>query len=192
MLRLNLFSDRQIIERIKTNDRLVLGEIFNKYQRLIYSHVLRNGGDEKDAEDILQETIIVLWQKVNSGEFELTVKLSTYLFAIAKNKWMAQLRKMRRSRMETISESMDHGNPSSLENILDHEKTQIIREALDQISPICKKLLLLFYFEGRSMTDIADILGLANPDVAKSKKYQCKNSLKEVLKNKMDEFKGII
>jgi RNA polymerase sigma factor (sigma-70 family) len=184
MLQSNLFFERQILERIKANDRSVLSDLYRKYQRLIFSHVIRNGGNEKDAEDILQETVITLWQKVTMSNFELNVKLSTYLLAIAKNKWLAELRKMKKNIIQNIEETVIDGNPTS--------KIQIVRDALDVIAPICKKLLLLFYFEGRSMTDIAQILEFANADVAKAKKYQCKNSLEEVLKKRLSEFKGII
>jgi RNA polymerase sigma factor (sigma-70 family) len=192
MLQSNLFFERQILERIKANDRSVLSDLYRKYQRLIFSHVIRNGGNEKDAEDILQETVITLWQKVTMSNFELNVKLSTYLLAIAKNKWLAELRKMKKNIIQNIEETVIDGNPTSLDILVDNEKIQIVRDALDVIAPICKKLLLLFYFEGRSMTDIAQILEFANADVAKAKKYQCKNSLEEVLKKRLSEFKGII
>jgi RNA polymerase sigma factor (sigma-70 family) len=192
MLQSNLFFERQILERIKANDRSVLSELYNKYQRLIFSHVIKNGGNEKDAEDILQETVITLWQKATMSNIELNVKLSTYLLAIAKNKWLAELRKMKRNISQNIEETVTDGNPTSLDVMVDNEKIQIVRDALKLIAPICKKLLLLFYFEGRSMTDIARILEFANADVAKAKKYQCKNSLEKVLKNHLSEFKGII
>ncbi len=96
MLKFSNAEDREFIQRIKANDRTVLGELFLKYQRMISVYVLKNGGDKNDAEDIIQETIIVLWQKVNSDSLQLTVKLGTYLLAIAKNKWMAELRKRKR------------------------------------------------------------------------------------------------
>ena len=71
MLKASLYFERQILERIKANDRKVLGELYKKYQRLIFGHVIKNGGNEKDAEDILQETVITIWQKVSAGNFEL-------------------------------------------------------------------------------------------------------------------------
>jgi RNA polymerase sigma factor (sigma-70 family) len=192
MLKASLYFERQILERIQANDRKVLGELYKKYQRLIFGHVIKNGGSEKDAEDILQETVIALWQKVSAGNFELSVKLGTFLLAIAKNKWLAELRKMKKNRTQDLEDNFVNGNPGSLEKIIDDEKIQIVRDALNLLAPVCKKLLLLFYFEGRSMTEIAGILDFANADVAKAKKYQCKSSLEQILKNKISEFKGII
>ncbi len=190
MLKFSNSLDREFIQRIKTNDRTVLGELFMKYQRMISVYVLKNGGDKNDAEDIIQETIIVLWQKVNSDSLQLTVKLGTYLLAIAKNKWMAELRKRRKISPQDISENISNGNPSSLDDLVNEEKIEYVRKALEMLQPICKKLLLLYYFEEKNMKEIAKILNLANADVAKSKKYQCKKNLEEILQENINEFAG--
>ncbi len=187
MLKIKLFPEQQFINRIKSNDRYVLGELFVRYKKLIFSYITSHGGNESDAEDILQEAIIVLWQKVNSGNFELTSKLSTYIQAIAKNKWMAELRKRKKYDSKEISIDTPDGNPSSLDGLIKGEKAETVRKALNEINPVCKKLLMLFYFEERNLQDIARILGFANPDVAKSKKYQCKKSLETILKSLMAE-----
>ena len=190
MLKFSNSLDREFIQRIKANDRTVLGELFMKYQRMISVYVLKNGGDKNDAEDIIQETIIVLWQKVNSDSLQLTVKLGTYLLAIAKNKWMAELRKRRKISPQYISENISNGNPSSLDDLVNEEKIEYVRKALEMLQPICKKLLLLYYFEEKNMKEIAKILNLANADVAKSKKYQCKKNLEEILQENINEFAG--
>jgi RNA polymerase sigma factor (sigma-70 family) len=181
MLKLNFYPEREILQRIKANDRNILGEIFIKYEKLIFSYIKNHGGSNSDAEDILQEAIIVLWQKVNSGNFELSAKLSTFLLAVAKNKWMAEMRKRKKYSGQEIPENKPVNNPSSLEVLLSDEKKDQIQKALNKIHPLCRKLLLLFYFEEKSMIEIAKTLNLANTDVAKSKKYQCKKSLEEVL-----------
>lgn len=190
MLKFSNSLDREFIQRIKANDRTVLGELFMKYQRMISVYVLKNGGDKNDAEDIIQETIIVMWQKVNSDSLQLTVKLGTYLLAIAKNKWMAELRKRRKISPQDISENISNGNPSSLDDLVNEEKIEYVRKALEMLQPICKKLLLLYYFEEKNMKEIAKILNLANADVAKSKKYQCKKNLEEILQENINEFAG--
>lgn len=206
MLKVKFFRETDFIDRIKANDRTVLGELFLRYQRMVFSYITSHGGSEADAEDMLQEAIIVLWQKVcapqKSGDdgFKLTSKLGTYIMAIAKNKWMAELRKRKRytadgnltlpgvdSRGEPVDEA-----PSSLDCLLAEEKSQAVHNALQAINPNCKKLLLLFYFEERSMKDIAKQLGFANMDVAKSKKHQCKKSLEAALKKQIAEIEGSV
>ncbi len=190
MQNLIFFSDRQYIERIRLNDREVLGEIFLKYQGMVFNYVLKHGGKETDAEDILQEAIIVLWQKVNAGNFQLTSRLGTYLMGVAKNKWLAQLRKDKRLTSDDNREDPVDDNPSSLERLLTDEKIKLVRRALEVIQPLCKKLLMLFYFEEKNMNDIAKIMNFANTDVVKSKKYQCKKALEEVIQKEMIKAEG--
>jgi RNA polymerase sigma factor (sigma-70 family) len=182
MLKLKLFNDKEIIERIRQNDPTVLGELFIKYEKMVFSYIKRNGGGDADGEDILQETIIVLWQNVCSGQFELSSKLSTYLMGIAKNKWMAEMRKRKKFSDNEIPETIEDQSTSVLENIIRAEDRIHIENALEVISPVCKQLLLLFYFEERNFTDIARIMEFANADVAKAKKYHCKKTLEDILK----------
>lgn len=180
MLKLNLFSDQKIIERIRQNDRRVLGDIFLRYERLVNSFILRRGGSREDAQDLLQEAVIVLWQKVNAGSFALSSKLSTFILAVVRNKWLAMCRKNQSLSKEDIPEIRDEEN-IALEEIIEREQMVQLQTALQEISELCRKLLRLFYFEERNMASIADILNLAGADVAKSKKYQCKKRLQELL-----------
>lgn len=181
MRKINFFPEQKLINRIKSNDRTVLSELFVRYEKLVSGYVSSRGGDTADAEDMLQEAIIVLWQKVCSGKFELTSKLSTFILAIVKNKWSAEMRKRSRFSNQLPVEASD-GNPSSLEGIIKEEKITAVKKALNALKSPCKELLTLFYFEERNFHDIARILGFANAEVAKSKKYQCKKSLEMILK----------
>lgn len=181
MLKLRFFREEDLVERIQANDQTVLGEIFIRYEKMVSGYVKTHGGNDADAEDALQESIIVLWQNVCSGSFQLTSKLGTYLMAVAKNKWREELRKRRN--FSSVKESRDFSNDEadSLDMMVTQEETNLVHRALNTISPLCKQLLLLFYFEERNLGDIAQILKFANADVAKSKKYQCKKALEKEL-----------
>jgi RNA polymerase sigma factor (sigma-70 family) len=191
MLRLNLLNDKTLIRRIQENDRTVLGDVYAKFRKMVISHIKNHGGSNEEAEDIYQESIIVFWQNVSSGKFELTAKISTYLVAVAKNKWMVELRKRKFNITEDPPENTQNDDPLILDEMIENEDSEKIRTALDQIQPVCKKLLILFYFEERSMKEIAQILQFANPNVAKSKKYQCKDALKKMLLKNVEKERRI-
>lgn len=180
-MRLHFFPEQRILERIRENDRRVLGELFIRYEKMVQRYVMINGGNRDDAEDLLQEAIIVLWQKVNAGSFELRSRLSTYIMAIVKNKWLAELRRRGRLTDDEAAEQRIDENPGGLEALLKKEQLDRMRAALGRISEVCRKLLVFFYFEERSLEDISALLGFANTDVAKSKKYQCKKALEKIL-----------
>ena len=146
MLKLNYFSDRHFIQRIQENDKKVLGEIYIKYEKQVFNYIKNHGGDDFDAEDMLQESIIVLWQNINNGKFDLSSKLGTYIVAVAKNKWRGQLRKRNKISNAEISENTINPDKNPLEFVLSTEKENIIQSAFELIQPICKQLLMLFYF----------------------------------------------
>jgi len=185
MLNKIFLSDKEIIRRIQENDRTILGELFITNERAITSYIKRNGGNSSDAQDLLQEAIIILWQNINAAKFELSAKVSTYLFAIAKNKWMAESRRQKKYDHNVINIEERANDSNSLNELISDEEKNIVTEALEQLQPPCKELLLLFYFEERKMADIAEILNFANSDVAKAKKYQCKKSLEKLLQAKL-------
>jgi len=79
--------------------------------------------------------------------------------------------------------SADPGNNPGLdEEIESNELKEIIKNSMARLSEICQKILVAFYYEELSMQDISRQLNLANEDVAKSKKYQCKKELERLVK----------
>ncbi|MGH1365265.1 MAG: RNA polymerase sigma factor [Calditrichia bacterium] len=186
MLNVKNFEDQNTLERIRANDRTVLGELFLQLEKLVFSYVMTHGGKQEDADDVLQESIVVLWQKAVDPEFVLTSRLSTYVMAIAKNKWRAESRKKGRSNGQLPDDLLAEEN-SLLDNMMHNEQLDRVRRGLDRIHADCKQLLMLFYFEERPLKEIAGIMKFANPDVAKSKKYQCKKALEKAVKTYVTE-----
>ena len=64
---------------------------------------------------------------------------------------------------------------------------KVAGKVIDQLGDTCKKVLMYYYFEEMSMQDIADKLGFANTDTAKTKKYKCKKKLDELVKAQYSE-----
>ena len=178
-----LSSDARVIDLIKKGDEEALVILYEANRRPITSFVVRNSGTPQDSEDMLQEALVVLWERVRAGKFEYTAQLGTFIFATVKNMWLRQLARLRR---EVPSELDPDTNPangvSPLEMMIEDEQASLVREALDKLGEPCRKLLLLFYWEELSMVQIAEQLGFANAETAKSKKYQCKKSLEKLLK----------
>jgi len=178
-------QDAGIVERIKNNDRKVLGELYLKYERLVVDQVNRLGGDRQMAEDLLQEAIIVLWQKVSSGDFKVKAKMSTFVVSVVRNKYLNRVRKDTFQPLSSSEEQHEDDNPGILETIISQEESDAVHLAMEKLHEICQKILVMYYFEKRSLKEIASLLNFANERVAKSKKYQCKESLKGILQQNL-------
>ena len=186
-MKLGFSRERSILERIRQNDRTVLGELFVQHEKMIGSYVVSHGGSNADAEDILQEAIIVLWQKAGQADFQLTSKVSTFLMAVAKNKWMAEMRKRKRWSNQEPDENIADESDSLLDLMVSNERIASVKEALDSMNEVCKKVLIMFYFEEKSLETIARELNFSNAGVVKSRKYQCKKALQERLQKMLNE-----
>lgn len=168
-------SDSHIFEQIKSGDEKALGVLYKKYYRMMIHMVLSNNGTEQEAKDVYQEALVVFWQKAVSGKLVLTSKISTYLYSICQNLWRKELERKKRLSNEE-KDSVEY------QDFEEKEKARIIRDCVNQMDETCKKVLMYYYFDGLSMQDIADKLGFANTDTAKTKKYKCKKKLDEIVK----------
>lgn len=173
-------SEQELFERIKGSDEKALEYLYKKYYRMMTKLVITNSGTEEEARDVFQDALIVFWQKAKSGNLVMTAKISTYIYSVCQNLWRKELdRKKRLSNEEKDSPvSMDMETP---------EREKIIAKCLAQLGETCRKVLTYYYFDEMSMQEIADKLGFANTDTAKTKKYKCKQKLDELIKAQYSE-----
>jgi RNA polymerase sigma factor (sigma-70 family) len=184
-----LNDDARVLDMIRNGDEKALVLLYESNKKMISAFIARNNGTHDDYEDMLQEALVVLWERVRAGRFEYSSKLSTFVFGTVKNIWLRRLAKAKRE-IPTDLQSDDQADPagSVLDTMIETEETVAVRNALEKIGEQCKKLLLLFYWEEYSMEEIAGEMGFANAETVKSKKYQCKKSLEKVLKQAMDRY----
>jgi RNA polymerase sigma factor (sigma-70 family) len=181
LFRLN--TDERIVERIRRGDEAALVDLYHSSRRMIGALVERNSGSQDDADDILQESLVIVWERVRAGTFEPQAKLTTFLYGIAQNLWLRRLARMKRERPSDIDPDVAvSDDPSPLEELIESESVTMLRDALDRLGEPCRSVLLLYYYEECSMQEIAVRLGFANADTVKSKKYQCKKALEEMVK----------
>jgi RNA polymerase sigma factor (sigma-70 family) len=176
-------TDAAVLAMLRRGEEGGLVHLYRACQPAIRSYVLRNSGTLDDADDVLQESVIVLWERIRSGTFEQTARLETFIMAVARNLWLRRLARKRREPAQDPSDTGSLADPagSPVDLLMDEEQTAAIVDALNRLGEPCKTLLVLYYYEERSMREIADRMGFANADTAKSKKYQCKKALQGIL-----------
>ena len=170
-------KDQEVIEKIQKGDERALDYLYTKNYKMMVNLILKNSGTETEAKDVFQDALVVFWQKIIRGELVLTSKISTYLYSVCWNLWRKELdRKKRLSNEEKDgSEKMEHDR---------QEQIRIIRECVDSLGETCRKVLAYYYFDGFAMKEIAEKMGFANSDTAKTKKYKCKKELDKLVKGR--------
>jgi RNA polymerase sigma factor (sigma-70 family) len=183
-----LRSDDRLIDMIRTGDDEALVQLYRENRRMVVSYVLKNNGSGDDADDLLQEAVVILWERVRTGRFDRTAKLSTFLYATVRNLWRRRLAAKRREvPAEPADDPPDEGAASPLDDMIDSERSRQIASALGRIGEPCRTLLILFYWEELPMEEIATRMHFANADTVKSKKYQCKKALQQLLNDERND-----
>lgn len=173
-------EEREIFHLIKSGDEKALEFLYKKYYRMMTKLVITNSGTEEEARDIYQDALIVFWQKATSGNLVLTSKISTYIYSICQNLWRKELERKKRL-------SNEEKDTAVMQDTESPEREKIIAKCIDQLGETCKKVLMYYYFDELSMQDIAEKLGFANTDTAKTKKYKCKKKLDDLVKAQYSE-----
>ena len=181
-------SDQHILDQIRTNKSDKALNSLYKHFSMMHKMISHNGGTRQDAEDIFQEALIILIRKARENDFQLTSKITTWLFSVCRVLWKDELKRRKwpiPPELETISiTSEDEG----LHRMMYHEHmAKLAEKALDSLQDRCRHLLIMFY-EGRlRLKDIAEKMGYNSENTAKNQKYKCLESAR----NKLKELKQI-
>lgn len=153
--------------------------LFPGLREAVIRHVLDNGGSRQDAQDIFQESLVLLDRNVREGRFEGKSLLSTYFVAIAKWRWLTVRRQQ--GRYTDLSPThYDEAVESPETETIRSEYRELFQEALGQIGERCRELLRLYQLD-HSMEEIAGIMQYNNADVAKKEAYRCRMRFRELL-----------
>jgi len=177
-------TDAQIIEAIKVNDEKVLKALYINNFKKIESLIVKNNGTTEKAKDIYQEAFITVWRNVKNNRFrpENETSINGYLYTISKNKWMDYLgssaykKTVSYSRLSKVPSNETDADESVNES-LHAQKLSIAMKAFEELGDACKKLLTKFYFEKKSMKEIATELQL-DAASTRNKKYRCMETLR--------------
>ena len=176
-----LEKDLILIEGIAAEDKASIEQLYRQHFNMVQNMVIANAGSKDDAADLFQETVIVLYEKVKTGNFELQCLLKTFLYSVARRLWLKKLQQLQRYTSQ----------PEGLEDIAQveeeiesHLKLQndfiIMETAMNKIGEPCKSLLQAYYLQKKHMNTIASEFGYTNADNAKTQKYKCLVRLKKL------------
>lgn len=181
-------NDRELIEAIRKKDNAAMKYLYKKHTGAIKRFVKQHGGEETEAEDIVQDVIIILFEKIVSGYFTLNpgVRLSTYMVAVGKNLYYKKCREKGKYvvDLENLPPLEDAMDIDSIINTPDQNET-IVNQALQALQDICKEILIKFYYEKKSMREIAALLGTISEENVRKHKYRCLGHLRKMITNKI-------
>jgi RNA polymerase sigma-70 factor (ECF subfamily) len=156
-------SDLDLLERISTRDREALAEMYDRYGRRVFALAARILNDPDSSEEVTQDVFLSVWRRGNSYSAHKG-KFTTWLFSIAHNRTIDELRKRRRDRNRQNDDIDDHLNIESteispLEAAVAQSEYAKVREAMVVLPVEQREVVELSYYKGLTQAEIAEKTG---------------------------------
>ncbi len=173
--------DQKIIEGIRAHDSSTLKEVYRDMLPYIEAYVVHHGGTTDQARDLFQEAMIIIYSKIDEGNLELHCKFSTYLYAVCKRLWIQDRKKhyLRTNKLKEISAVSEPESPYGRADM--DEAKELFEKHFRSLAPDCQ-LMLRMHFNGLTIEEIRNVMGISTVHHASDKKYRCKKKLIERIK----------
>jgi RNA polymerase sigma factor (sigma-70 family) len=167
-------NDEKILAALKAGDYSKAAEKLYRYFPVVQKLVVNNQGGKREAEEIFQEAVIMIIKNLESNDYVLKSRLNTQLYGVCRFLWNAAL---------DTKNSVGANAPEKKTILLKNTESEhyhkaeadhrIARLAFKKLDSRCRQLLLLFYFDNKSLRDVSLILSFSSEKAAKSRKYHC-------------------
>jgi RNA polymerase sigma-70 factor, ECF subfamily len=173
-------KDEMLVRRIARGDQLAMRSLFARHQTPLYRWLLRLVRDEALAEDLLSDVFLDVWRQAAS--FEARSSVSTWLLAIARYKALSALRRRTDEHLddETASAIADPADDPEIA-LLKKDRNELLRRSLVKLSPEHEEVIDLVYYHDKSVTEVAEIVGIGEATV-KTRMFYARKKLAEMVK----------
>jgi RNA polymerase sigma-70 factor, ECF subfamily len=185
-------SDHALLEATRTGDEDAFAELVSRYRNQLTGYIYRMTNDYDGAVDLAQETFVRLYRAVD--RYQTSHAFSTYLYRIATNLAISELRKRKRRRLVSLTgffQTTDRGearefDPADERPLIDCElvaleRRRAVQKAISTLPEKYRAPLILRDVEGRSYEEIARILQTSEGTV-KSRISRARDFLREKMK----------
>jgi RNA polymerase sigma-70 factor, ECF subfamily len=156
-------EDLELLAKIGEQDREALAALYDRYGRRVFALSVRILNDPISAEEVAQDVFMSVWRRGASYTTKKG-KFTTWLFSIAHNRTIDELRKRRRDRSRENDNIEDHydlksGDVSPADAAVAQSEYAKIREAMEDLPEEQRNVVELSYFKGLTQTEISTKTG---------------------------------
>jgi RNA polymerase sigma-70 factor (ECF subfamily) len=156
-------EDLELLAKISEQDRQALAALYDRYGRRVFALAVRMLNDPVGAEEVTQDVFMSVWRR-GASYTSKKGKFSTWLFSIAHNRTIDELRKRRRDRSRENADIDDHLNVQSsdispADAAVAQSEYAKIRAAMEKLPEEQKNVIELSYFNGLTQTEISTKTG---------------------------------
>jgi len=174
---MRIHTENELITGIRNHDSAILEYIYLTYSPIIEGYVIHHQGSRDQAKDVFQEAMIIVYNKIKSGELKLSCKFGTYLYAVCKNIWMQEKKKYQLHAEKLRQQPLVVNDPGPAEDpLLQNHLNELFNKHFNELSEDCQKILTM---DSNNFTieDIRASMAYKDLHHAADRKYRCKKSL---------------
>jgi RNA polymerase sigma factor (sigma-70 family) len=186
-----LHPDQSYIDGLANNNSAIIQSIYKKFVPKVIHYIRNNSGDEEQAQDVVQEIMILLFNQAKEKKLQLTCPFDAYFFLLCKRKWLNEIKKTSNKGV-TIKDDYASIDESAQEMVMQteafDEKQQLFDTMFLKLGDKCQELLKLS-FVTKTMEEVAEKLNVTYGYVRK-KKSLCIGQLTEWIQES-NRFKSL-
>ena len=171
--------DGDLIRRIAAGNKLAMQSLYMRHNVRLFRFALRFIQNKAAAEDLVQEVFLDVWRKAD--DFEGRSEVSTWLLAIVRNKALSMMRHRPTEQLDEDAAACIADSADTPEMAMQKEQARSITcKCLTQLSPAHREIIDLAYYHGKSIEDVAKIVGIA-VNTVKTRMFYARKHLAELL-----------
>jgi RNA polymerase sigma-70 factor (ECF subfamily) len=153
-------ADADLVVRLQHREPQALAELYDRYGRAAYALILRVVRDTGIAEDLVQETFLRIWNRIQTFDAQRGA-VGPWLLAVARNRAIDYLRSAGGRERNVEFEETDHpALYTDMEpGILASDKARAVKAAVEKLALHQRQVIELAYFEGLSQSEMAQRMG---------------------------------
>lgn len=185
------YNEKELLLRIADGDEQAFAAVFKRYFHHMYLTILRYTKRHSDAEDIVQQVFVKLWEKRES--VAAIEELDKWLFTVALNEFRMRFRRnvLSDQYRQHLAEIFDEEYASPEEMLISRQKAAIVSKAIGNLSPKQQEAYLLSREEGLTYAQIATKMGL-EPTTVKEHISRAVKAIKAFILEHRQEFLLVI
>lgn len=176
-------EDRDLVVRLNGGDRAAFDELMRRHEDRVFAVCLRIMRHREAALDAVQDTFLTVFRKAD--QFRGDSQFSTWLYRVAVNTCYDHLRRAKRRPADPLPDDHDPIDATSGDELEAVELRPDLTAALAEIGEEFRSAIILADVEGLSLTEVAEILGVAEGTV-KSRLHRGRRHLARILGNRED------
>jgi RNA polymerase sigma-70 factor (ECF subfamily) len=171
-----------LLEKAGKGEQAAFLELYDRYRQPIFRFAYRLLGSVESAEDVTHDCFLSLIRKPENYRPD-RASLKTYLYAAVRNLALKHFRDQGRETGldEIIGEPKESSRRAPLRRLLDEELATHVREAVFSLPPLQREALILFEYEGLSLSEVAEIAG-TDVGAVKGRLYRAREGMRRILR----------